>query len=377
MAKAPALCWTPPRFRFHLSQALVLALLVLGVAVVPAECANVAKEESIVPTLRTESDPPPWETPEEPSRRHKADKSSVCLAPASQGFLISSPDATERNNEFRPAARGSWMTTPTDPPLQLLALCPHCLEQHFGREADLLTLMKGIIRRQVAVAGSALMVDAGANHAVYGLTAAALGADVVAIEPQKGLIGNIIASAEKNKLQSRVFLHQNAILDVRGAARITAMEGQADGGLATVAEGGEGTLCSLPLDDVIRHRNVTFLKIDVEGVELRALRSGNRAFRAGRVRNILVEFGPPKRWLESARKADGASAMLAMYRLGFSTWLAPSQCTNLATTQLDLPQTTVHGVSLSRLSPSHVRPLISLMNNTGTECYVFWTLDKY
>lgn len=31
------------------------------------------------------------------------------------------------------------------------------------------------------------------------------------------------------------------------AARITAMEGQADGGHATVAEGGEGTLCSLPL----------------------------------------------------------------------------------------------------------------------------------
>jgi len=300
-----------------------------------------------------------------------------CSRARTQGFLIGAANASVQAEAFKALAVGSWMVAPTQPPTHIMVTNVDSLDGHYQREGELLLLMKGVLRTQIAVDGKALMVDAGANHGTYALLAAALGARVVAIEPQRTLVGNIVASVERNHLLRRVHLYNNAILDTRAAVGIASGDRGADGGIATVVEGGD--LCALPLDDLILGREVTFLKVDVEGNDLRALRSAHQAYRSGHVRNVLVEFGPPKRWREVAQQSDrdGVNTMQAMHRLGFSTWLAPSQCTDTAMTELDLPRITAHGVRLARLSPSHFRPLVNIMDVTGAECYLFWTLDKY
>ncbi|KAG1218503.1 hypothetical protein G6F68_021572 [Rhizopus microsporus] len=41
---------------------------------------------------------------------------------------------------------------------------------------------------------------------------------------------------------------------------------------------------------------VHFLKIDVEGFEVPALRSAARLYELGLIENTVLEFGPPSRW---------------------------------------------------------------------------------
>jgi hypothetical protein len=42
---------------------------------------------------------------------------------------------------------------------------------------------------------------------------------------------------------------------------------------------------------------ISFLKVDVEGVEIAVIRSAQSLFEQNRVRNMVVEFGPPSRWI--------------------------------------------------------------------------------
>jgi len=362
----------PRRFRFPLPSVLVTVLVFLALTVLPAR-ADWLFEDLNAPKGQTDA----TDATDEPSTGTKADKSSVCGAAATQGFLVSWPNATEQVSDLKSVATGDWITTPTQPPLQLLATCINCLERHFEREGDLLKLMKGIVRREIATVESALVIDVGANHGAYTLVAAALDADVVAVEPQKGMIANIVASAERNRLGPRIHVHQNAILDIRGGARITAGEGVADGGLATVAmaDAGEGDFCALTLDDVIRNRVVSFVKIDVEGTELRVLRSSFRSFAASLVRNVLVEFGPPRKWMEVSQQTnrDAMTVLSKMQRLGFQMWLTPSKCAERVREEIDTPTTKVHGVPLARIARTSLRQFLRVMNASDLECHILWT----
>ena len=57
------------------------------------------------------------------------------------------------------------------------------------------------------------------------------------------------------------------------------------------------------------------MKVDVEGFEIKALRSAKKLLgdSKGRVRNVLVEFGPPSRWERSGNSAaDGVKLLRKM-----------------------------------------------------------------
>ena len=82
------------------------------------------------------------------------------------------------------------------------------------------------------------------------------------------------------------------------------------GALASVVRkgavgGGTEEVQTFPLDSFIRAddtRKIAFLKIDVEGYELQALRSAHGLFDAKRVDNLLIELGPEVRLAVAAKK---------------------------------------------------------------------------
>ena len=149
-----------------------------------------------------------------------------------------------------------------------------------------------------------------------------------------------------------------------------------DGGVAKAFPG--GNIQTLTLDCLVQQQPVAFLKIDVEGNDLKAIGSAHQAYSARLVRNVLVEFGPPQRWAEVARQTaeDGVRLMQTMEGYGFTTWLAPSQCSQMANAQLHTHLSTAHGVRVARISPHQFRALVELMRRTSLECYMWWSLDS-
>ena len=73
---------------------------------------------------------------------------------------------------------------------------------------------------------------------------------------------------------------------------------------------------------------IDFLKIDVEGVEIPALRSSLELLGRGSVRDASVEFGPAKRWAESEQHgvagANPAAAVDVLHKIdatGYDAYL--------------------------------------------------------
>ena len=162
-------------------------------------------------------------------------------------------------------------------------------------------------------------MDVGANHGLFALFAAALGAQVVVLEPQRALCEVINAAAALNgaALAGRITLYNYAALDAREFIDMSAAD-VAEGAVATVVRGKEesgaqkakkGAVEARPVSDFAPAgtRPICFLKIDVEGFELHAIASSYPLFGVppaadgtegvfARVEHVVVEFGPPSRW---------------------------------------------------------------------------------
>ena len=279
-------------------------------------------------------------------------------------------------SDFKRKSYGAFMTFPTTPPFKLMAMHSQSMIDHLGRERDLYRLMAGALKEQARHQDASqplLVVDAGANHGTYALYAARLGAQAVAMEPQQRLVGNIFHSIEANSFTDQVVVYHNAILDDYTAVHLEGEERGSDGGVATAFPGGR--IRTLTLDCIINRRSVAFLKIDVEGNDLRAIRSAHKSCRAGLVQNVIVEFGPPSRWRKVAKQtaADGVRTMQQMEGYGYVAWLAPSQCTSRAQSALKLHTDVVHGVPLARLEAATFKPLMAVMAASNLECYIYWT----
>lgn len=181
-------------------------------------------------------------------------------------------------------------------------------------------------------------MDVGANHGLFGLFAAALGAQVVQLEPQASLCEIISYAAGLNgkAVADRIALYNYAALDAREFINMDAQD-IAEGAIATVVrskpEQGKdpgvktGAVEARPISDFAPagDRRIAFLKIDVEGFELHGIISayglfGSKAdaaagqlFGFARVENAVVEFGPPNRWgVASNTKEDGAAVLATM-----------------------------------------------------------------
>ena len=174
------------------------------------------------------------------------------------------------------------------------------VDRYTKREAKLLEFMCSVID----LAESPFVMDLGANHGLYALLAAAKGAKVRAVEAQGALASLLRLTAEVNGLDLNV-LH-NAILDVNDfndAAVVQVPEmaqfHRSEGGTASLGR----QVANVPNTDVStmaasalwHNETVSFLKIDVEGLELAALRSAMPIFENRKVQHAAIEFGPTSR----------------------------------------------------------------------------------
>ncbi|PHZ11532.1 uncharacterized protein RHIMIDRAFT_15525 [Rhizopus microsporus ATCC 52813] len=189
-----------------------------------------------------------------------------------------------------------------------------------------------------------VMVDAGSNHGLFSLVAGSSGAHVIAFEPQTHLQSIINMAGRLNQLSHRLRILPFAVLDQFKKLGMTKFEIN-DGGIGSLDYNSPNAaivthtirLDSLPiydrlfsndrsadkslveleelgndyanmiqtrLDKQVQSMNETFLfrqpihflKIDVEGFEVPALKSAAGLFEQGLVENTILEFGPPSRW---------------------------------------------------------------------------------
>eukprot|EP01065_Artemidia_motanka_P030443 TRINITY_DN36475_c0_g1_i1.p1 TRINITY_DN36475_c0_g1~~TRINITY_DN36475_c0_g1_i1.p1 ORF type:complete len:399 (+),score=124.37 TRINITY_DN36475_c0_g1_i1:50-1198(+) len=189
---------------------------------------------------------------------------------------------------------------------------------HWERENLTYALMGEILRS----AADPVMVDVGANHGFFALYAAAVGARyVVAIEPQPRLVQSIRASAEANGWEGRIGVRNAAVALER--TRVTMHRTQGDGGTAYAVYSGQGSAAAapqsgaseevdaVPLSEVLAGvPRISFMKIDVEGFEGVALMSALPLLHSRSVRNLVVEFGPPRRLGVGMRGPKGPVSVL-------------------------------------------------------------------
>ena len=154
------------------------------------------------------------------------------------------------------------------------------------------------------------VVDLGANHGLYLLLAAKKGAHVRGVEAQGDLASLLVAAAEVNGLGERIEIFHNAILDVDSLnPNSTSVEvpemarhHTSEGGTAAIGRVVRNVVSTnvstIPVSSMCcwDDKAIAFLKVDVEGVELAALRSALPLFRRRLVKHAVVEFGPTARW---------------------------------------------------------------------------------
>ncbi|CAO3608375.1 unnamed protein product [Mucor fragilis] len=233
------------------------------------------------------------------------------------------------------------------------------VNNHYHREFRIYTLMKWILRvhrRDPERTTPLVMVDAGSNHGLFSLVAGASGAHTIAFEPQTHLRSVINMAGRLNQLSQRLRVLPFAVLDqfkklamekveindggIGGLsydnpnAMITtqtirldtlpaynrlfpqsaAMEKQLkistnrkddksvleseDLGVEYAKEieaASDNASAEIP-ESLLFRQPIHFLKIDVEGFELPALRSAAKLFENQLVENTVLEFGPPSRW---------------------------------------------------------------------------------
>lgn len=179
-----------------------------------------------------------------------------------------------------------------------------------------------------ATTGPARVLDIGANHGIFAIFAALRGARVAAVEAQATLASVVKVATLANGVDVDVF--HNAILDVPAMVEIAELSASKDvneGGTAFLGAPREAPMVQvrtasvdLVASEVFGAEPIDFLKIDVEGVEIPALRASLELLGRGGVREGSVEFGPAKRWEDPEKHgvagANPAAAVDVLRRIG-------------------------------------------------------------
>lgn len=120
-----------------------------------------------------------------------------------------------------------------------------------------------------------VFVDIGANAGIYTLTAAATGAQVIAVEPNPAVLSRLQYNLAANDLATKVIIVQKGVSDAKGAFDLV-LDDTNLGGSSLVATRSQNALkidCDL-LQNILQEKGVEridALKIDIEGAEDRAL----------------------------------------------------------------------------------------------------------
>jgi FkbM family methyltransferase len=137
--------------------------------------------------------------------------------------------------------------------------------------------------RRVLGAGS-LFIDVGANVGTYTIWAAELGAEVIALEPAADTFALLQENIALNGYQ--VAARRSAAGDHCGTARFT--QGRDAGNRLDPAGPAETEL--ITIDSLITDRQVTGMKVDVEGFEIDVLRGAETALAEHRIGLIQMEW---------------------------------------------------------------------------------------
>ena len=294
------------------------------------------------PVLRLRT-PPVQRAPRSHTHHHKFN--AACLVRADPMVVLAGARGGWgvlgfRNDEFEPLAVLTFVTR--DPARKKLA--PGAVgaklgrvEGYMRREAALFRDFARVINAINATAGPARVLDIGANHGLFALFAALRGARVAAVEAQATLASVVKVATLANGVDVDVF--HNAILDVPAVVEIAELGASNDlneGGTASLGAPREAPMAQVrtaSVDLVAREvfgadAAIDFLKIDVEGVEIPALRSSLELLGRGGVREASVEFGPAKRWAESETHgvagANPAAAVDVLHKIdaaGYDAYL--------------------------------------------------------
>ena len=121
-----------------------------------------------------------------------------------------------------------------------------------------------------------LFVDVGANVGSYTVLAAKLcGSDVVAVEPDPGANDQLRKNVHANGVDDRVQTHALAVSGASGTVQFTIGRDATN----RVANDGDGATLSVPattLDELLRGRCPTMIKLDLEGHERDAVAAAGR-----------------------------------------------------------------------------------------------------
>jgi FkbM family methyltransferase len=171
-------------------------------------------------------------------------------------------------------------------------------------------------------------IDLGCNIGVFTLFAVKLGKTVIAVDPVKSCLNLLQRSLYLGKFRKKVVLLLNAISDVHESVELE-IERINMGGTHVKPAGktatDDSTVSTILLDDlleVVTFRRA-FLKMDIEGYELNALRGAARFFRAVDVRYILME------WMLTRNSARGQAIIDWLVTNGYLPYTHPDRTTLL------------------------------------------------
>ena len=149
-----------------------------------------------------------------------------------------------------------------------------------------------------------LVFDIGAHYGEYAVLFAALVGEkgrVVSFEPDEAALPMLHANVRLNGFEQRVRVEEMAVFDAKSTRQLFARHGNAQSSLARAGLGGASTdedvehytITTTTLDDYIRCARLSapdYIKLDIEGAEINALRGATTALRSKTV--ILCELHP-------------------------------------------------------------------------------------
>lgn len=155
------------------------------------------------------------------------------------------------------------------------------------------TLETEVVRRLLFP--GALLLDCGANIGWYSIVGAALGADVLAFEPEPRNLALLRVNLRDNGLESRVTIHPTALGRANGTLSLELSDdNQGDHRVSLHPAGTTIKIGVERVDDVLVGRAPDVVKIDTQGSEVAILRGATRTLAPERLNEttLVLEFWP-------------------------------------------------------------------------------------
>lgn len=191
----------------------------------------------------------------------------------------------------------NFTRTKTDPPYKI---CIRSLKNDIAMSHDVVVLgaWEGHLlynfKRLLQQYPNMILLDVGTNIGTYSLLAAAMGHNVISVEPSEDNLKLLKQSIFLNKFQDRMTIIQNAISDKPENLSEFIKRRDNPGGLRMVEYNGKDPLITaVTLADLcdLFPRNVTLLmKIDIEGHEEKAMSQAEPMFQCSFVPFIMMEW---------------------------------------------------------------------------------------